>query len=187
MKFFGNFLCSDSFGTYTHWPVLLFTVGITKDHQFLHDLFCNLKKDETSMYLLYEAQSPLVIESVVSPYRCVGSPKRLEFVVRKIAPQTSLDCFVIGYCIPFSNRLWKLSMRQSYNFCRTHIENLSKGLSMSSNRGGSGRIESLETPADGLHLLHPHTQTLSELNIDINYASENGADTFPIFQCGILC
>ena len=49
---------------------------------------------------------------------------------------------------------------------------------MSSNRGGSGRIESLETQADGLHLLHPHTQTLSGLNISINYASENSADTY---------
>ena len=47
-KFFRDFLCSDSYrnDTYTHWPVLLFTVGITKDHQFLHEIFCNLNKDQ---------------------------------------------------------------------------------------------------------------------------------------------
>ena len=99
-----------SSSTGTHWPVLLFVAGRTKlsgisTSIFKAGLHHNYDDDVTVvaislMYLLYETQSPQLIQSTL-----VTSIKYLS-----VHGSSALDWFVIGYCIANSTSTWRVEI-----------------------------------------------------------------------------
>ena len=170
---------STSVGTCDHLAVWLFTAGLTK-LSWLYQPFLpeHLEFPMTPMlHLLYEAHSPSLILENLSFYT-FSSDGSIKFKFFDMIEKSPVDCFVAGYCIPYSSRLWHLKTDSSCT--DKHFDLLSKGLNMSSCRGGSGRIETLEVHASKvsmLHLLHPHTKTLAELTINAWFmdGTEKGA------------
>ena len=160
-----------------HWQVLLFTVGINRlgwnscSFQEIIQIYCQEPKCITaSMLLLYETQSP---ELILSTFNTCLNTTETNYLKVELFAQSPLDLFVTGYCIPHSKLLWQYYIGpHSYNINVTseHFKDLSKGLDISL-AGNGGRIDKIEmelVTADKLTYLvslHPHTQTLSELNI----------------------
>ena len=158
-----------------HLNVIDFTVGLTK---LSHDiqLFLNCLKKSSGfdgivlplMHFLYETQSPdLVCLTFLfqnNPASNLGKYGLLEIPYSC----TPADLFVIGYCIPHSNRSWLLNTTRSTFKCE-YFEALAKGLDMSSDQCSSiGHIMVMKVDAEyvqWLPLLHPHTQKVTELNI----------------------
>ena len=188
---------STSVGTCDHWAVWLFTAGLTKlswnSQLFPQKLLENPQISSIAvtravtpmLHLLYEAQSPSLVLKLenLSSYT-FSSEGSIEFKLFDMVKNSPLDCFVAGYCIPYSSRLWHLKTDSSCT--DKHFDLLSKGLNMSSCRGGSGRIEKLEVHASKvamLHLLHPHTKTLAELIIYAGYvdAEPHMYNQFPLW------
>ena len=169
-----NFLSnyhSTSVGTCDHLAVWLFTAGLTK-LSWLYQPFLPEHLEFPSiavtpmLHLLYEAHSPSLILENLS----FSSDGSIEFKFFDMIEKSPVDCFVAGYCIPYSSRLWHLKTDSSCT--DKHFDFLSKGLNVSSCRGCSGRIEKLEVHTSKiamLHLLHPHTKALGELTIYAGY------------------
>ena len=96
-----------------HRTVLLFTVGLTKldwdDQKFLK-LLRTFTILLSAMHLLYETQSPTLIQRTFSLLNHDTPARRTEKYGLLDIPSTffPLDLFVTGYCIPHSNRSWLL-------------------------------------------------------------------------------
>ena len=129
----------------THWPVVLFVAGRTKlsgvpTNIFETGLYDSDYDDDMTivnvslLHLLYETQSPLLIQSTL-----VTSRKYLS--VRGIS---ALDWFVIGYCIASSNSVWEV--RKEVKFSPKYFEKLFTGLRLGHKQGpssGNGTIGSV--------------------------------------------
>ena len=150
----------------------------------------------SAMHLLYEAQSPDLIRLATFPDVNLSTKQSTQGLIDVPKPHIPLDLFVIGYCIPHSNRLWQLNTTtfasdEHFQFqfdreymktlpieeqkkallwlCVPYFTALSKGLNMSSEQScNAGHIMKLIVYRNNipwLHLLHPHTQRVTELFI----------------------
>ena len=170
-----------------HLNVIDFTVGLTK---LSWDVQLFSKCLETSgiclplMRFLYESQSSDLI-CLTFLFQNNPASKMDKYGLLEIPfPGTPLDFFAVGYCLPHSNRSWLLNTTKS-DFKDEHFEALSKGLNMSSDQCSSiGHIMVMEVMAEQiplLHMLHPHTQKLTELSIGIPEDSDEVCTDFPVF------
>ena len=163
--------CSDVMVDYMHhWPVLFFAASITKlswNPQALRN-FLQIYDYEasfvaSSLHLLYEIHYPELIALTFQSTMEQSTDFKL-----KIAGRSLSDLFVTGYCISCSNSLWQYSPYDSVT--TEHFQVLSNGLQLvSSNSAGHiAKIEVDYMHVSMLHLLHPHTRKLKELNITDN-------------------
>ena len=169
----------------------------------------------SAMHLLYETQSPdLIRQATFCPILPARSTNNLDMLLVP-KPHTPLDLFVTGYCIPHSNRSWLLDTttfasdnlfwsqlgeehmkalsideRKKVLLSVIHFKALSAGLDMSSDQDCSiGHIKRLIVWGNNiqwLHLLHPHSQKLSELLIQsvlqLEEDGEREYSKFPLFH-----
>ena len=167
-------------GGYYHWPVLLFTVGLANPNALLEILTIEERSLVSTMHLLYETQSPELVHQVLSSYWCSPKGECEGLKPLDISPKSPLDFFVTGYCIPHSSSLW--NVKTDCECPDRNFDYLSRGLNISSDQGGIGRIEKLEVHASKvamLHLLHPHTKTLAELTINAWYVDSTEKSAEP--------
>ena len=97
------------------------------------------------MCLLYETQSPELIQSTLS-FQSTTEDKYLEL---QAVAKTPDELFVAGYCIPYSNRLWEYFPSA---VTKSHFQEILKDLSMSSSNGG-GQIANLKVTTHQLSML----------------------------------
>ena len=165
----------------------------------------------SAMHLLYETQAPDLIRlATFLPDIPVRSTSNLDMLLVP-KPHTPLDLFVTGYCIPHSNRSWLLDTttfaidklfhsqlgeeymkplsideRKKVLLSVVHFKALSAGLDISSDQYCSiGHIKRLIVWGNNiqwLHLLHPHTQKVTELFIQsVLPLEEKEYSKFPLF------
>ena len=137
-KFLSLYCCSSSVDVSCdhHWPVILFTIGLTKlswnpkvVEELLHTYHDQSHFVTSSFHLLYETQKPDLVQpalSVLFQATCESPPYMLDRVVK-----SPIDFFVSGYCVSHSDMMWQYSAQ--FTVTSQHIKDLSKGLSMSSN------------------------------------------------------
>ena len=181
---------------YDHFNVVDFTFGLTKLSWDIL-LFSNYLKTSVFdgealplMYFLYEIQSPdLVCLTFLfqnNPASSVGKYGLLEIPYFR----TPSDLFVIGYCIPHSNRSWLLNTTWSTFKCE-YFEALAKGLDMSSDQCSSiGHIMVMKVNAEyvqWLPRLHPHTQKVTELSIQSKQGDHDLKTLSKVSLFYILC
>ena len=179
-----------------HKAVILFMAGLAK-----LDQSCNVEallengptQSLSAMHLLYETQSLDLIR--LATFSANLPPKQSTQGLMDVPkPYIPLDVFVIGYCIPHSNRSWQINTAtfasdKHFRFqfgeeymkalpleeqnkalvCVLYFKALAKGLDMSSEQScNAGHIMKLIVCGNNiqwLHLLHPHTQRVTELFI----------------------
>ena len=178
-----------------HKAVFLFMAGLAKLQS------CNVEallengptRSLSAMHLLYETQTPDLIRLATFSAH-LPAKQSTQGLMDVPKPHIPLDLFVIGYCIPHSNRSWQLNTttfasdkhflfqlgeeymkalpleeRKKALLCVLYFKALSKGLDMSSEQScNAGHIMKLivfENNIPWLHLLHPHTQRVTELFI----------------------
>ena len=154
--------------SFSHWPVLLFLAGRTK----LRGVSTNIFKtglDHSGyvtivkvslLHLLYEAQSPQLIQSTL-----VTSGKHLS-----IRGTSALDWFVIGYCIANSTSTWRVEKNGIDS--PKYFDQLVMGLRLGPEKcSGECKIGSLHLTGDWtenwkiLLQLQPYTKSLTEIRL----------------------
>ena len=126
--------------TVFHWPVLLFTAGLTKLDGFPTDILKSVLEEKYKamqfhpalLQLLFETQSRSLISSVFSKGKYLALPWEM----------TPLDWFVLGYCIsnssPYSE--WDIQYELDHIDTLQSLQLLSKGVHYNSESERSGGI-----------------------------------------------
>ena len=180
-----------------HKAVFLFMAGLAKLQSWnVEALLENgpTPQSLSAMHLLYEAQSPDLIRLATFSVVNLSTKQSTQGLMDVPKPCIPLDLFVIGYCIPHSNRSWQLDTatfssdqhfccqlgkeymkalpleeRKKALLCVLYFKALSKGLDMSlepsCNTGHIMKLIVCGNNIQWLHLLHPHTQRVTELFI----------------------
>jgi hypothetical protein len=149
-----------------HWPVLLFTSGLSKLQDFPVKVFKSVldKRHDSKrihfhpalLQLLFETQSRSLISSVFSKstYMYLALPWEM----------TPLDWFVLGYCIANSSPLseWSIEYELDHIDTLQSLELLAKGVhyQASSKREG-GKIRNISL--SGANRLHQCIEAINEL------------------------
>ena len=142
------------FSSATHWPAVLFLAGRTqlsgidpnllksglhdsRDPSYYYSLFKaglhDSSVDVSLLHLLYETQCPQLIQSTL-----VTSRKHIS-----VSGHSSLDWFVIGYCIANSTSTWRVEKIATVN--PEYFNHLVVGLKLAPQDGsGEGKIVSLD-------------------------------------------
>ena len=153
----------------THWPVVLFVAGRNKLRGVptnifktgFHDRYHLTIVEVSLLHLLYETQSPQLIQSTL-----VTSKKYLS-----VSGSSALDWFVIGYCIANSTSTWRVEING--NDCSPkYFDQLVMGLHLGSEEcSGECKIRSLHISGHWtrnwkiLSKLQPHLKSVTEMKL----------------------
>lgn len=186
-KHYGKTRKQTTVSSATHWPVVLFIAGRTKlrgvSHgelkQGLHRSHEDTSVDLALLHLLYETQSPELIQStLIKDY----SSKYL-----LVSGRSSLDWYVIGYCIANSCNEWKVKKigTDNHKFFQQLVTGLKLGVNGESNIGSLDITDSSSANiCNILLLLHPYSKAITEMKLTcLKRKVYHGSKQELSFQC----